>query len=220
MSDAEELISAVKAGDANRVGELLKKDRSLVRATDSDGASAVLKAVYYRRKEVLDLLLGSGVELDIFEASAVGDLERVKELISKDSHLVNAFAPDGFYPLGLAVFFGKKTVAAVLIAAGADVNAVAKNEMRVAPLHAAAAAHQLELATMLVERGADVNARQESDFTPLQEAAATGQVEMIKLFLSHGADVAARNQQGKTALDYAIESGHKEAEEILKARKF
>src|SRR5262249_55136718 len=149
MSDAEELISAVKAGDANRVGELLKKDRSLVRATDSDGASAVLKAVYYRRKEVLDLLLGSGVELDIFEASAVGDLERVKELISKDSNLVNAFAPDGFYPLGLPVLFGNKTAPAVPIAAGADSHPIAKTVTPAAPSHADPPPHHFHPAATL-----------------------------------------------------------------------
>ena len=52
---------------------------------------------------------------------------------------VDGRTADGFTPLQLAAYFGAPGAAADLIAAGADVDAVADNPMRIQPLHAAAA---------------------------------------------------------------------------------
>jgi ankyrin repeat protein len=213
-----EFIKAVTAGDAPNVRKLLSANPSLVHAVDKDGASAILKAAYYRKRDVLDVLLATGVELDIFEAAAVGLTDRVRELIQKDAALANSCAADGFYPLGLAAFFGHKETVKLLLAAGAQVDLASRNRMRVTALHAAAAARQTEIAFMLMERGADVNARQQDDFTPLQEAAATGQLDLINLLLDRGADVNLRSANGKTALRYAVEAGQADAAKLLRSR--
>src|SRR5215471_17398468 len=105
MTSNTEFLNLVTQGDAEKVRAILKTEPSLSRATDKDGVTALLKAVYYNRTEVVEILVGARSELDIFEASATGRTDRVEELIKKDPSLVNAFAVDGFYPLGLAVFF-------------------------------------------------------------------------------------------------------------------
>jgi ankyrin repeat protein len=216
--DGSAFIAAVTGGEVSRVKEMLARNSKLVRAVDKDGASAILKAIYYGRKEVLDVLLATGVELDVFEASALGRTDRVMSLIAKEPSLVNALAPDGFYPLGLAVFFKHPDTAEALVKAGADVNASARNKLKVAPLHAAAAAQQLGLARLLIERGADVNARQQEDFTPLHEVAITGQIEFASLLLDRGADINVRSAKGKTALTYALEAGKEEMVKLLQSR--
>ena len=96
MTSSQDFLSFVTQGDVAKVKELLKQDTSLARVTDKDGVSAVLKAVYYNRKDVLDVLLATREDLDIFEASATGKPQRVADLIKKDDSLVNAFAADGF----------------------------------------------------------------------------------------------------------------------------
>jgi ankyrin repeat protein len=216
-SDAD-FIKAVTAGDTARIRSMLSQDPQLVHATDADGASAILKAVYHNRRESLALLLGTGVSLDIFEASAVGETARVKELITKEPGLVNAYASDGFYPLGLATFFGHREIVSLLLDSGARVDMAARNKMRVTALHAAAAAHELELARMLIDHGADVNARQEEDLTPLHEAALTGQIEFCRLLLDRGADINLQSAKGKSALRFAIEGDQTNVANLLRSR--
>lgn len=218
MISSQDFLSFVTQGDAEKVKELLKQDPSLARVTDKDGVSALLKAVYYNRKTVADVLLAARNDLDIFEASATGQTRRVQDLIKKDHSLANAFAVDGFYPLGLAVFFRYPETVKILLDAGADVNAQARNAMKVRPIHAAAAAAQIEVTRALIERGADVNARQEAGFTPLHEAAGSGKLEFARLFLDHGADVNARTDDGKTALTLAIEKGQEAMVKFLRER--
>src|SRR5205085_4730043 len=117
--------------------------------------------------------------------------------------LINSYAPDGFFPLALAAFFGHTDIVKFLLAQGADVQQAATNAQRVNALHAASANRHLEISRMLIERGIDVNSKQEGGFSPLQEAAQNGQLELVELLLQHGADTHAKNDDGQTALHQA-----------------
>ena len=61
--------------------------------------------------------------MSLFEASALGLVERVQERLEDEPALVNAHSHDGWTPLHLASFFGHIEVANLLLARGADVNA-------------------------------------------------------------------------------------------------
>jgi ankyrin repeat protein len=67
----------------------------------------------------------------------------------------------------------------------------------------------------LLERGANVNVRQERGFTPLMSAADNGDYEMAQLLLTYYADVNTRNDKGKSALDIARDKGFGHVESIL-----
>ena len=179
------------------------------------GLSEIMRAIYYRQIDVVNELLASGVELNVYEAAATGRTERLQQLIAADPSLVNSHASDGFTPLGLAVFFGQPRAVHVLLDAGADVNLASRDSMKVTPLASASAARQLEIARTLIEHGADVNARASGDFTPLHEAAASGKLDFAELLIEHGADVSAQTTDGKTPLDYAREHNQPEMVELL-----
>ena len=153
--------------------------------------SELLQAVYRGDQKRADELLAQNPELDIFEAAAVGDTSRVRELLDADLEAANAWAQDGFQPLGLAVFFGHPETARVLVEAGADVNSASRNDFKVTPLHSACAVRdadtRYELARLLLERGADPNARQRDEFTPLMEADQHGDEGLRALLVQHGA---------------------------------
>ena len=216
---SEEFLKAVAQGEVEKVKEMLMIDPGLRQAKDSRGVSAILKAAYFGQKEVVDVLLTSGLELSIFEAAATGQIERVRALIKKDASLTNAFSPDGFTPLGLSVFFGHRETAETLLGAGAEVNTPSRESMKVTPLHSAAAARQVEIARVLIAHGANVNATQaDSGFTPLHEAALNGNLEFARLLLEHGADVNAKMKDGKTPLDFALEQNKSEMAPFLRER--
>jgi len=220
MSVNRDFLDAVKAGDVDRVKTLLESDPALANAADESGHSAVLLAVYYGRKTVLDLLLSHGPELNLFEASAAGDAGRVKALLEEDPDLemdrVNSIAHDGFTPLGLASFFGRSDVVEQVLSRGAEVNLASANRMQVMPLHSAVAGRHTGIARTLLEHGADVNAAQQDGFVPLHGAAQNGQLDMLELLLDYGADIDAKNAEGLTALAIALQEGHAEAAELLR----
>ena len=153
--------------------------------------SELLQAVYRGDHERTQQLLAENPQLDIFEAAAVGEIDRVRELLDEDPSLANAWADDGFQPLGLSVFFGHPATAQVLLEAGAEVNSASRNDFKVMPLHSACAVSdaekRYELAKMLLERGADPNARQKDEFTPLMAADQVGDTRLRELLVQHGA---------------------------------
>ena len=150
----------------------------------------MLQAVYRGDSEEADRL-AAGRELDVFEAAALGRTDRLRQLLDEDSILANAWAEDGFQPLGLASFFGHTEAARLLIAHGAEVNSASRNEMRVMPLHSAVATNdpqaRYEIAQLLLEAGADPNAVQQDEFTPLMAADHHGDEPLRALLVEHGA---------------------------------
>jgi len=152
--------------------------------------SDVLAAIYRGDREEAARLAG-GKELDVFEAAALGRTGRLEELLDADASLANAWADDGFQPLGLASFFGHVDAARLLVGRGAEVNSASRNAMRVMPLHSAAATRDADLryaiAELLLEAGADPNARQQDDFTPVMAADQSGDTRLRELLLEHGA---------------------------------
>jgi ankyrin repeat protein len=214
MSRADQLFDAIRKGNAREVSKLLEEDRALIDAKKS-GVSALLTAVYHRHPEIARLFIKRGAKLDIFEASAVGDAARLRQLLADDPSRVNAFAADGFTPLGLASFFGHPEAVRLLLERNADPNLASANAQRVAPLHSAVAGGKVEIVRELLARGADVNARQDLGFTALHGAAVEGGEETIRLLLDHGADPDAKNAAGKTPADLAREHGRGRAVEVL-----
>jgi ankyrin repeat protein len=153
--------------------------------------SELLQAVYRGDQARADELLDADPELDVFEAAAVGRTERLRELLDEDPALANAWAEDGFQPLGLASFFGHVDAALLLVERGAEVNSASRNDFKVMPLHSAAATGgpevRYKLAKLLLEHGADANVRQQDDFTPLMAADQHGDERLRSLLAAHGA---------------------------------
>ena len=213
-----EFFTAIKKGDAATVERSIAADAGLVSASEN-GASAVLTAIYYGRTDIAGMLVAHHPGIDVFEAAAIGDGARVAELLDRDRSLANAFAPDGFHPLGLAAFFRRRDVARLLLDRGADIAAPARNRLAVTALHSAVATDagpvDHELVALLLERGAPVNVPHLGGGTPLHTAAFTGDIKSIRMLLARGADPALRTDDGKSAVEVARERGHDAAARML-----
>lgn len=212
----EKLIEAIRNGNRQELESVLTAEPALATAAGPNGASPILLSVYYRHPELAQVLVSHGAKVGINEASAMGDLAQVKAFVAVDPKAVNEYSADGFFPLGLAIFFGHREVAEFLLQSGADVHQVARNAQHVTSLHAAIARQDFDLARTLLERGADANARQQAGFTPLHEAAAVGNERIMQLLVEHGAAINARNDEGKTSYDMAMERSKNAAAEWLK----
>jgi uncharacterized protein len=165
-----------------------------------------MQALYQGKTDEAREIAASRSDLDVLEAAAIGELERLRVLLDEDPSLANAWSDDGFTPLHYAAFFGQPEAAKLLIERGADLEARSTNRefaLDAAPLHSAVAAHERAAIEVLLDAGADVNAVQHGGFTPLLEAAQSGQAEVVELLLERGADPDAKLDDGRTATDLA-----------------
>ncbi len=76
------------------------------------------------------------------------------------------------------------------------------------PLHYAVSKGHTDTATMLIERGAEVNAPGPDGVSPLMMAAYGGSEPSVRLLLEHGADVSVRDRWGRQAQDWAMMKQH------------
>ncbi len=184
--------------------------------------SPILEAVYRGQRDVVDCLLAAHPALDVFEAAAVGDVARVREIIEADPATVDAYATDGFHPLGLAAFFRHADVVRLLIERGASVAAPARNKLAVTALHSAIATDvapvDMAIVRMLLEAGAPVNVPHLGGGTPLHSAAFVGDPEVVRMLLDRGADPWLKTDDGKTAAEIARERGHAALAEMLERK--
>lgn len=212
---AQAFLDAVKAGNEDEVRRLVQGSPALAGAKDGNGVSAILLAAYHGKREVAAALVELGAPVDIFEACALGLVDRLALLIAEDPARVSAYAQDGFYPLGLAAFFGHLDAVRALLAAGADVHAMARNPFKVRPVHAAAASRNLDILRAVLEAGGDPNVPQQQGFVPLHEAASSDNRAMAELLIQHGANPRLANDAGKTSIDLATDKGHRDLAAVL-----
>jgi uncharacterized protein len=215
----QQLFEAIKAGRVDEVRELIQQNPSLKDARDANGASAILVATYNMKPDVVNALIELGAPIDIFEASVLGKVDRIEEILKANPGRVSEHAPDGFTPVALAAFFGQPLAVKALIAAGANVHAAAKNGLKVQALHAAVAGRNLEIVKAVLEAGGDPNAQQQAGFRPIHEAGANANRKLAELLLAHGADPSLPNDDGKTAIDFAREKGHAEFADWLATQR-
>ena len=69
---------------------------------------------------------------------------------------------------------------------------------------------------MLIDYGANVNARDFRHWTPIHFSVGTGDLDMAKLLLERSADVHAMNDKGETPLHQSLRIGDPEVTDLLR----
>ena len=203
-------------------------------AVGTDVDSALRGAVKYGQKEIAELLIANGADVNakgrdgrtpLHDAAYKGHKEIAELLIANDAD-VNAKDNYTSTPLYAAAVLGRKEVAALLIAEGANVNAKRRSGGTPTPLDAAESVSQSyspqlkaalkETADLLRKHGGKT-----SDWLKAAEsihiAAKAGHIEAVKKHLAEGADVNGRGGvfEGDTPLLHAVMNSRKEIVELL-----
>ena len=145
-------------------------------------------------------------DVRLIQAVRNGDLNQARQLIQQKVD-VNGRQPDGAMALHWAVNAEDAKMTALLLAAGATVDAA--NDYGVTPLAIAAGGRNADLVETLLAAGAKPNTALPTGETALMTAARTGLTGAVKALLARGADANAKEHtMGQTALMWAITEGH------------
>jgi uncharacterized protein len=105
-----------------------------------------------------------------------------------------------------------------LLDKGATIDALTKNKFRNTPLMSAMLGDAVNAATVLLEKGADVEIPEEGGFRALHIAAESGDLRLVKLLLDHKARIDAKSDDGTTPLGVATKRGREAIAKLLRAR--
>lgn len=146
-----------------------------------------------------------GIGKALVNAARSGEPDEVERLLDQGAP-ISGRQRDHLTPLHAAAQRGRRDVAELLIARGADVNAVSDDGGHT-PLHKAAIVGHTQVAELLIANGAAVDARNsgwlDSGCTALHMAAESGSKGMVELLLARGANIHATTDDGSTPLHCA-----------------
>jgi len=182
---------AVEANDIQQVDSLITIGVDL-EIRNKDGWSPMFVAAFYGYNNIAELLIRSGAD-------------------------INARSDDDKSPLFIAVENAQLKIARSLLNAGAETEAATtaqrvncgeyevytrKKDRHYYPLHVAVFCNNLDMIRLLIEHGANVNARTEMNWTPIMIAACLYKTEeFIELYINE-ADLGIQNSEGYSSLTW------------------
>lgn len=181
---------------------------SATRSAFADELTEFFRVIQVDNANAVSAMLARGVSVNARDPRS-GETALIIALREDSSSVFNALvadprvelelaAPNGNTALMMAAFKGNKPAVQALLERGASVNRAGWS-----PLHYAAAGGSADIARMLVDRGAALNARAPGGLTPLMMAAREGQEATAALLLAAGADTALKSAEGLTAVQLA-----------------
>ena len=129
-------------------------------------------------RRMIQLLLDHGATLDLTVAVAVGDIERVRQILDAEPARIRETRPSGRRPLSAAVEAGHDAIARLLLERGADPNWREPTAPNGRSLQVAAAAGKRQLVELLLAHGADPNSAVDSSGNAVS-AAATPEIRAL-----------------------------------------
>jgi len=120
--------------------------------------------------------------MNLLEAVIVGDVEKVKDLLTNGAE-VDVRDKNGMTPLLLAARKGNSEIVRLLLAHGANVNAQ-DHYLAWTPLILASALGHKKVVKLLLEYGADIDIKDQNGMTALKYAVKNGYKEIVELLKS------------------------------------
>uniref|UniRef100_A0A671XEE1 Ankyrin 2a, neuronal n=1 Tax=Sparus aurata TaxID=8175 RepID=A0A671XEE1_SPAAU len=178
-------------------------------------------------------------------ASLAGQKEVVRLLVKRGAN-INSQSQSGFTPLHIAAHYGNVNVSTLLLNRGAAVDFTARvsailfyysiqdyNSMifinfpfflspfqnGITPLHVASKRGNTNMVALLLDRGAQIDAKTRDGLTPLHCAARSGHDPAVEILLEKGAPLLARTKNGLSPLHMSAQGDHIECVKLLLQHK-
>ncbi|KAK8052649.1 Ankyrin repeat domain-containing protein 50 [Apiospora saccharicola] len=200
------------------VARLLIERGADVNAIDKDGWTPLTRVLIRGCGEVARLLIKQGADVNatnpsgwtpLTRASSGGHINMAKLLIERGAD-VNAADSSGWTPLIYAAYKRHFYVARDMLVRDADLYPVRLSEWK-----PSTSGGYIDVARLLIERGADVNAADKDRRTPLTWALDRGYVNIARLLIERGADVDVASKDGWTPLTRALNKGYVDIAKLL-----
>uniref|UniRef100_A0A286XQH5 Ankyrin 3 n=1 Tax=Cavia porcellus TaxID=10141 RepID=A0A286XQH5_CAVPO len=214
--DQTPLHISARLGKADIVQQLLQQGASPNAATTS-GYTPLHLAAREGHEDVAAFLLDHGASLSITTkkgftplhvAAKYGKLEVANLLLQKSA------SPDAAGKVGVLCLHIKTLLTLVVVFARFQ-SGLTPLHNGYTPLHIAAKKNQMDIATTLLEYGADANAVTRQGIASVHLAAQEGHVDMVSLLLSRNANVNLSNKSGLTPLHLAAQEDRVNVAEVL-----
>ncbi|XP_067996184.1 ankyrin-3 isoform X16 [Melanerpes formicivorus] len=212
------------AGQAEVV-KVLVTNRANVNAQSQNGFTPLYMAAQENHLEVVKFLLDNGASQSLATEDGFTPLavalqqghDQVVSLLLENDTKGKVRLP------ALHIAARKDDTKAAALLLQNDHNADVESKMMVnrttesgfTPLHIASHYGNINVATLLLNRGAAVDFTARNDITPLHVASKRGNANMVKLLLDRGAKIDAKTRDGLTPLHCGARSGHEQVVEML-----
>jgi ankyrin repeat protein len=223
----EELIVAARAGDTEKVKQLLAKGVDINASEPESGDTALLAAIDKGQWATAEYLLTQGPDLTREDNSGNSPLylavSRGDSVASMVRRLLDVGAPvelgpmtgenAGVTPLHVCCAIGANECLGVLLARGASATKLLPDGST--PLHTAAIGGDQRTVELLCRAGASVAMLNNEKRTPLHNCGITGNAKVAAALIQQGAAVDGADAEGCTPLMHAVMKNHAEVARVV-----